>query len=175
MKLKVIAVDETQVGALLDEFKMYASVPVEPADSESDTLGPRDTMLMSFLRSALLRVQEYADVALVQTTYQLTTVVGEDHTVRLYPGGYVQEVTDEEGNAISGHYVSGDRIWLDARPGTVVKVTYTTQEVPELSDTPLAPPEDLARLKPTVFRYATALYDGETTEVLNGILNEALC
>ena len=175
MKLKVIEIDETQVASLLDEFKMYASVPAEPADGESDTTSSRDTMLLSFLRSALLRVQEYADVALVQTTYQLTTAVGDDRTVRLYPEGYVDEVTDLQDHNYPAHHVSPNRIWVDALPGTDVIVTYTTQQVPELSDTPLAPPEGLARLKPTVFRYATALYDGESTEVLNGILNEALC
>ena len=177
MKLKVIEVDNTQVASLLDEFKMYASVPPEPTASTStdDTPSARDTMLLSMLRSALLKVQEYADVALVQTTYELTTEVARDGTVRLYPCGYVGAVVTEDGTEVSSNYVSGNRIKVDALPGTVVKVTYTTQEVPELAETPTPLPTDLDEYKPTVFRYATALYDGETTETLNGILNEALC
>lgn len=165
MKLKVIEVDNTQVASLLAEFKTYASVP-----ADEDTA--RDAMLLSMLRSALLRVQEYADVALVQTTYQLTVEPAENRIVRLYPGGYVQDVTDEEGNAVTGRVISYDRIKVDA-VGTVI-VTYNTLETPEGSE-PVPLPEDLAEYKPTVFRYATALYDGETTQVLNGILNEALC
>ena len=45
-------------GNLLEEFKQYASIPD----------GSRDAMLLSILKNAILKVQEYGDRALIPCT-----------------------------------------------------------------------------------------------------------
>jgi hypothetical protein len=153
-KLKTIALGDTIVALLLDEFKQFAAVPDDSTDK----------MLESVLRTALLRVQEYADTALVQTVLELTTEPDGDGLVRLYEGG---------GRIIRLTTADGGSVAYTAQGSDVVKVRATGTVVVRWQTMPSD--GDLNELKPTVFRYGLAIYDGETTEVLNGILNEALC
>lgn len=137
----------------LETFKQYASVPDDS----------RDALLSGLLRTALAKVGEFADRALIKTTYVLTTEVGEDGSVKLYMGGgTVHSVTDGNGTEMSFEQPAQGVLKV-LHTGTVV-VEYTTE--PEEADVEMH--------MTTVSRYATALYDGEATETLNTILNEAL-
>ena len=144
-------------SGMLAAFKEYASVP----DSS------RDALLTTLLRTALLKVQEYANRPLMGCKCrQIVTVPVDSGIVRLYlGGGTVVSIKDEiTGEDVPYDPLTGGRLLLYTR-GRSVAITYTVA-----SSSP-----DVSRLTPVVYRYATALYDGEDTEVLNGILNEALC
>lgn len=139
----------------LTELKQYASVP-------DDT---RDAMLSSLLRTAILRVQEYADRALVKTRlFQVSAVPEASGIVRLYQGGgEVESVVDARtGQELSYDPLPGGRLQLYRRDGSVA-VTYVTSPLEG----------DIARNKVVAIRYATALYDGQELDVLNSILAEA--
>lgn len=141
---------------MLDALKQYASVPDDG----------RDALLMRLLESTLLRVQEYADLALVECLAEQTCLVPADRYVRLYlGGGDVVSVKDADGEDIPFDAYGKGRIRLFRAPSAEVTVLFETKPSPA----------DVARCMPTVLQYATALYDGETTEVLNTILNEVLC
>lgn len=152
-QLVVISIEDGFCRSLLEQFKQYASVP----DNS------RDALLQQLLQSAVLRVQEFADRPIVRTKVQQTvTVPNGSGIVRLYMGGGdIESVTSEDGTELAFDPLPGGRLQLFRRSGTVT-ITYTT-----------TPSEgELERLLPTVFRYATALYDGEDSEVLNKILME---
>ena len=152
-QLVVISIEDGFCRSMLEQFKQYASVP----DNS------RDALLQQLLQSAVLRVQEFADRPIVRTKVQQTvTVPNGSGIVRLYMGGGdIESVTSEDGTELAFDPLPGGRLQLFRRSGTVT-ITYTT-----------TPSEgELERLLPTVFRYATALYDGEDSEVLNKILME---
>ena len=152
-QLVVISIEDGFCRSMLEQFKQYASVP----DNS------RDALLQQLLQSAVLRVQEFADRPIVRTKVQQTvTVPNGSGIVRLYMGGGdIESVTSEDGTELAFDPLPGGRLQLFRRSGTVT-ITFTT-----------APDEgEQARLLPTVFRYATALYDGEDSEVLNKILME---
>lgn len=157
--LKVLKIEDgtefggQQLNSMLEGFKQYASVPD----------GTRDALLRSLLRQAVRRVQEYADKALVRTRLQLEAEPGQDRVVRLYMGGgEVVSVTRPGVGALDFEVLSRDKVKVPGRGAVVVE--YVTEPVLE----------DVEVCTPTVYRYATALYDGETTETLNAILNEVL-
>ena len=138
----------------LTELKQYASVPD----------GTRDAMLSSLLRTAVLRVQEYADRALVKTRLRLTTVIPDNSgRVRLYEGGgQIESITAEDGTELRYDPLPGCWIQLYSRGG-IARITYVTSPLEG----------DVTRNKVVALRYATALYDGEELSVLNSILAEA--
>lgn len=156
-KLQTIAITtagETALAAMLSGFKAYASISDENLDG----------MLKDLLRQAVLKVQEFADTAVVATQLRLTAVAGaRSGRVLLYEGGgTIASVTAEDGTGVAYTAVSANVLEVETRRPVVV--SYTT--------TPLA--GEQARLTPTVYRYALALYDGAATDELNRILNEVL-
>jgi|GEM_PF-3227108 len=151
-KLEVISVEDGFCRSLLEQFKQYASVPDDS----------RDALLESLLRSSILLVQEFADKAIVPTTIRQTARVPEGSgIIRLYQGGGDILSVTVNGEDASFDPLPGGRVQLYVRSGEA-QVTYTTV------------PEDLTKILPTVFRYATALYDGEEGDTLKKILMEAL-
>lgn len=139
---------------MLGQVKQYASVADES----------RDGMLTALVQAAVLRVQEFADTALVATRLELTATPDAGGRVRLYEGGgAVESVQTEDGSqAVPFSALGAGAISVQTR--RAVRVVYVT-----------APEEgEQVRLKPVVYRYATALYDGLGTDELNAILNEAL-
>lgn len=154
-RLEVISIDQAYCSNLLGQLKQYASVPDDSRDALLDTL----------LRTAVQRVQEYADKALAVTTLRLTARVPEGTGIlRLYQGGGdVTACKTDSGEEVPFDPLPGGRLQLFVR-GATVQVTYTTR-----------PNEgDRQSLLPTVLRYATALYDGEEADALNRILTEGL-
>lgn len=138
---------------MLSECATYLSMPE----------GVNTSLLESTLRAAVLKVQSYADRAIVATTFRLraTPIAGR---VSLYQGGgKVASVTDAIGNALDYDQPAPDII--NAGYSGDVVVTYTTEPAEGNVDA----------LKLVVYRYTTALYDGETPDTLGVILNEALC
>lgn len=151
-RLELISFDDGFCRSYLEQFKQYASVPDDS----------RDALLASLLKAAVLKVQEFADTALAACTYRVTAAVPASGVVRLYMGGGdIVGLEDGNGEPVSFDPLPGGRVQTYVRTGTV-KVTYQT--VPNEGDR--------ERLLPTVFRYGTALYDGEEADVLNRILME---
>lgn len=139
---------------LLDGFRQYAAIP-EVCHEE---------MLLALLKTAVLKVQEYADRALVETKLELVDdIESSGDELKLYMGGgEIVSLTDASGNAVSYERLSDTRLKV-LQSGTV-KCVYITS--------PVETDRDLCRS--AVLRYATALYDGDDKEVLNSILNEVL-
>lgn len=137
----------------LVEFKNYASVNTAATDA----------LLLTMLQSAMLDVGEWEDVSLLVCTCRVSSVGRECpyEPVRLF--GTPDEVTgmvDGRGDAVEGTLVGKDVIL--AVPAADLVVTYTTK----------VDAASLSRLLPKVYRYAVALYDGESSQVLNRILTE---
>ena len=153
-RLELISFDDGFCRSYLEQFKQYASVPDDS----------RDALLASLLKAAVVKVQEFADTALAACTYRVTAAVPASGVVRLYMGGGdVTGCVDADGDFVRFDPLPGARVQTFLRTG-YVSITYQT-----------APNEgDRERLLPTVFRYGTALYDGEESDVLNQILKEAL-
>ena len=142
--------------SLLEEFKQYASMPD----------GSRDAVLRGLLQSAILRVQEYGDKALLEcVAKQVVTVPEDSGVIRLYLGGGDVESLKKtnDGNSVPFDPLPGGKLNVFVR-GCEVEVIFRTKPVVG----------ELERCKATVLRYATALYDGENTAALNSILNEVL-
>ena len=151
-RLEVIQILNPVCPDWLEALKQYASVPDDG----------RDAVLESLLRSAILRVQEYADKAIVRTELRMTAEVPASGIVRLYEGGgEILSVTDESGEGVEYRALPGHRVQLSLC-GVSVSVVYRTS--------PLF--GDVENLLPTVYRYATALYDGEDQKMLDSILAE---
>ena len=152
-RLEILSVEEGFCRSLLEQFKQYASVPDDS----------RDALLASLLKTAVLAVQESADKALLTCEVRQTSLVPDGTgIVKLYlGGGTVTSVTTAGGEPVGWDPLPGGRVQSFTR-GVGIVVDYTT-----------APLEsDRDRLLPTVFRYATALYDGEDAAVLAQIRNE---
>ena len=155
-KLKTLSIvpPALYLNDMLGQVKQYASV----ADEN------RDGMLTALVQAAVLRVQEFADTALVATRLELTATPDAGGRVKLYEGGgAVESVQTEDGSqAVPFSALGAEAISVQTRGA--VRVVYVT-----------APDEgEQIRLRPVVYRYATALYDGLGTDELNAILNEAL-
>lgn len=141
-------------GNTLEEFKQYASIPD----------GSRDSMLMTLLKKAILRVQEYSDRALIPCTVTQTCKVPQTGVVRLYlGGGEVLSIVDtRSAEFVRFNPLPGGKLQVFSR-GNEIQVTYR-----------IAPCEaDAINARPVVLRYATALYDGDEAETLNKILSES--
>lgn len=155
-KLEIIEIEPNYTETFLEEFRQYASVP----DNS------RDALLRSLLNAAVLKVQEFADRALVECTVRQTARVPENNRFELYLGGGEVISVDVPSSAWTASYT--------ALPGGILRISPTGLDAEVVFK--VSPKEvDLARLKPVLFRYATALYDGEDTDVLNRILLECLC
>ncbi|MBQ3812882.1 MAG: hypothetical protein II841_04880 [Bacteroidales bacterium] len=155
-KLTIVKIDQALPLSLLEEFKQYAAVPD----------GSRDAMLTGLLTTALLRVQEYADTALLAcTAKQVLDVPEETGVIRLYLGGGDVEslTTTNDGNSVPYDPLTGGKLNVFVR-GCEVEIVFKTRPNPG----------DLERVKATVLRYATGLYDGEDAGTLGSILNEVL-
>lgn len=153
-RLELISFDDGFCRSYLEQFKQYASVPDDS----------RDALLNSLLKAAVLKVQEFADTALAACTYRVTAAVPASGIVRLFMGGGdIVELEDGNGEPVRYDPLPGGRVQTFVRTGAV-KVTYQT--VPNEGDR--------ERLMQTVFRYGTALYDGEDPDVLKRILMETL-
>lgn len=154
-RLEYISVSETAINGMLTDFKTYASIP---DDSQ-------DTYLLKLLRNAVLKVQEYADRAIVECTLRVTLrVPAATGIVKLYMGGgNIASCTDDSGNSVGYDPLPGGRISTFVRDATVT-VQYTT--VPSEADR--------TALLQTVLRYATADYDGAETAELNRIMTEGV-
>lgn len=155
-RLDIIDIEEGYCTNFLEEFRQYASVPDHS----------RDALLLSLLRTAVLKVQEFADRALVRCTVRQTARVPENGVFELFLGG--GEVT-----AVRVPSSAWETSW-EALEGKRLRISPTglDAEVDFIATPRVA---DMVELKPTVFRYATALYDGEETDTLNRILLECLC
>ena len=153
-RLELISFDDAFCRNLLGQFKQYASVPDDS----------RDALLTSLLKSAVIMVQEYADTPLAVCTYRVTAPVPASGVVRLYMGG---------GDIVSCQGSDGEFVRYDPLPGGRVQTFIRTGYVRiEYTTAPNAGDRD--RLLPTVYRYATALYDGEETDTLDKILREGM-
>lgn len=154
--IEYIELEENYCANFLEEFKQYASVPDHS----------RDALLLSLLRTAILKVQEFADRALVKCTVRQTARVPESGVFELWLGG--GEVV-----SVSVPLSAWETSWK-ALDGRRLRVSPTGLDA-EVVFRAEPKEADLVKLKPTVFRYGTALYDGEDTDVLNRILLECLC
>ena len=140
----------------LEEFKQYCSVPDNG----------RDALLERLLRSAIMRVQEYSNRALVVCRVRQTARSNpETGLLRLYLGGGKDLTVRFVDTPFPASYepTGGGSIFVRPR-GAAVTAEFTTDPVRSWLD----------EAKPTVFRYATALYDGQSAEALGSILNEVL-
>lgn len=135
--------------ALLGEFKAELGV----TDSNYDG------HIRNCLLRALTEVQDAADTSLIDCTIKVTDTEVEDGRVRLYQNveGLVSVMVD--GVAVSGTQVKGNMALVS---GSDAEITYTTKAVEG----------DVMRLKPVVFRYGRALFEGLDTSTLNRILSE---
>ena len=155
-RLEYIDIEENYCSNFLEEFRQYASVPDHS----------RDALLRSLVAGAVLKVQEFADRALVECTVRQTARIPENGRFELYLGGGEVISVDVPSSAWTASYT--------ALPGGILRISQTGLDAEVVFKT--SPKEvDLTRLKPVLFRYATALYDGEDTDVLNRILLECLC
>ena len=139
-------------AAQLAAFKEFASVNAGT-----------DTLLTSMLTRAMLAVQEWEDVALLGATATLIVSDREDTAapVHLYlTPSTITSVQNGEGDAIAYSLVGKELI--PSYRAAAVKVVYSV--VPNDAD--------VTNLMPKVFRYATALYDGESSSTLARILQE---
>lgn len=151
IRLDIIECAEPQKSQL-DMLKQYASVP----DSS------RDALLKLLLTRAMKTVQDAAGKSLLPCTLKLTVSEREfDDAVKLYhTPDRIESVKDGEGNDITFER-SGDILLLGSFAETVI-VNYTTRPDPTQADSLFA----------VVLQYATALYDGASSEELAQILSQ---
>lgn len=148
IKLRVIEQDKPTDGALMMLMK-YAAVFDE---------GQKE-ILSSCLERAMDMVQRTADVALLPGRWR---IVASEYNgeIKVYMGGVVENVTNRSGSAIPFQQV-GNKVIVS---GDYAEVIFTTE----------VDPAEYNVLLPVVLKYATALYDGEGSMVLNSILKEAI-
>jgi len=159
-ELNILQIAQTPPQPMLEEFKQYASVP----DNS------RDALLNGLLQTALIKVQEYADTALIECKCSQRSIVQADGSVKLYlGGGAIESVRDvRTGEAVDYSYGSAvvadgiGTVYCPQACGGTVEIIFAAK--PRIAD--------VQRLKTVAFRYATALYDGDDVTILNSILNE---
>lgn len=137
---------------MLEELKQYASVP----DSS------RDALLSTLLKSATLQVQEMADMTVLDCRVKCTySDVRKGEPLRLYLNvGQILGCVDASGDSVN-YRLDGRELTVD-KDTDLLSVEYESH-----------PTGDVSTLKMIIYRYATALYDGEDTSVLQSILKEA--
>ena len=122
-----------------------------------------EALLAEMLTRAMLAVQEWEDRSLLAATVTLTVTDREDTAapVHLYlTPSEVTSVSNADGEALAYSLVGKELI--PSYRTAAVTVVYKT-----------APEDgDLLALMPKVYRYATALYDGESSSTLARILQE---
>lgn len=122
-----------------------------------------DALLGGMLTRAMLAVQEWEDKALLRCTATLSVTGREDTAapVHLYlTPGEVVSVSNADGDTLAYSLV-GSELLPSFRTASVC-VVYKV--VPNEAD--------VLALLPKVYRYATALYDGESASTLARILQE---
>lgn len=135
----------------LDGLRKYASVAEDIHDS----------LLTSLAKRALMEVQDYADESTLACTLRLYVTGNTSRDIRLYQSvTEIESVKDGEGEDIP-FSLSGRTVSL-GRDADSVDIVYRTK--PEQGST--------ERLLPVVYRYATALYDGQDNIELTKILQE---
>jgi hypothetical protein len=141
-KLRYTAIG-TNAAITLADFKSYMHI----------TATTNDDALTDVLKQATIRIQEYADVALLPCTIELE---GEGEIIKLYQGP-VQEITSVK-DLVGGwdvDYVSDYRkTMIEQIDSEAVVITYTT--LPTSAET--------ARLLNYVYEMASAMWDGNTEE-----------
>ena len=141
-KLRYTAIG-TNAAITLADFKSYMHI----------TGTANDAALTDVLKQATIRIQEYADVALLPCTIELE---GEGEIIKLYQGP-VDEITSVK-DLVGGwdvDYVSDYRKTLiEQIDSDAVVITYTT--LPTSADTD--------RLLNYVYEMASAMWDGNTEE-----------
>ena len=141
-KLRYTAIG-TNAAITLADFKSYMHI----------TATTNDNALTDVLKQATIRIQEYADVALLPCTIELE---GEGEIIKLYQGP-VNEIVSVK-DLVGGwdvDYVSDYRKTLiEQIDSDAVVITYTT--LPTSAET--------ARLLNYVYEMASAMWDGNTEE-----------
>ena len=141
-KLRYTAVG-TNAAITLADFKSYMHI----------TGTTNDNALTDVLKQATIRIQEYADVALLPCTIELE---GEGEIIKLYQGP-VNEIVSVK-DLVGGwdvDYVSDYRKTLiEQIDSDAVVITYTT--LPTSAET--------ARLLNYVYEMGSAMWDGNTEE-----------
>lgn len=156
LEVLYIAPDDQLPQAWLEAFKQYASIPDDG----------RDALLLGILKTALLRVQEYADRALLRCHIrQVCHSDAKTGEIRLYLGGGGQLTTWllNRAESVSNQQKTADIAVVPVRDADIVAEFDTDPHQGWL-----------VQARPTVFRLATAIYDGESVDVCNSILNEVL-
>jgi len=141
-KLRYTAIG-TNAAITLADFKSYMHI----------TGTTNDAALTDVLKQATIRIQEYADVALLPCTIELE---GEGEIIKLYQGP-VDEITSVK-DLVGGwdvDYVSDYRKTLiEQIDSDAVVITYTT----------LPTSVETGRLINYVYEMASAMWDGNTEE-----------
>lgn len=112
-----------------------------------------DTELTKVLSQAIIRIQEYADVALLPCTIELE---GEGEIIKLYqhPISEITSVKDLVGGWDVGYVSDYRKTMIEQIDSEAVVITYTT--LPTSAET--------ERLLNYVYEMASAMWDGNTEE-----------
>lgn len=145
MSLTVRKIIDDRRSYLLPVLKRYAGAV---DDSQ-------DAVLQQMLTAAIMEVQSHADASIVPCELELRISNNGGRDVRLYQTpAEVVSVTDGGGSPVQ--YVQEGRALRTAGVHESLTVVYTTR--PDEAES--------ARLMPVVYQYATALYDGQTDELV---------
>lgn len=141
-KLRYTAVG-TNAAITLADFKSYMHI----------TATTNDGALTDVLKQATIRIQEYADVALLPCTIELE---GEGKIIKLYqhPIDEITSVKDLVGGWDVDYVSDYRKTLIEQIDSDAVVITYTT--LPTSAET--------ARLLNYVYEMASAMWDGNTEE-----------
>lgn len=115
----------------------------------------QDAILQQMLTTATLEIQAHADISILPCEIELRIDYNDSDVVKLYQTPKeVISVTTSDGQAID-YVMEGKRIRTTGVYESLV-IDYTTE--PKESES--------SRLMTLVFQYATALYDGQTDELI---------
>ena len=117
------------------------------------TTNNRDTELQEVLNQAIIRIQEYSDVALLPCTIELEE---EGDVIKLYqhPVSSITSVKDAESGDDVPYVSNYKKTVIEQTGAEIVIVTYTT--LPTSAET--------GRLLNYVYEMASAMWDGNTEE-----------
>ena len=141
-KLRYTAIG-TNAAITLADFKSYMHI----------TGNTHDDALTDVLKQAAIRIQEYADVALLPCTIELE---GEGEIIKLYqrPVSEITSVKDLVGGWDVAYVSDYRKTLIEQIDSDAVVITYTT--LPTSADT--------GRLLNYVYEMASAMWDGNTEE-----------
>lgn len=141
-KLRYTAVG-TNAAITLADFKSYMHI----------TATTNDGALSDVLKQATIRIQEYADVALLPCTIELE---GEGELIKLYqnPVNEIVSVKDLVGGWDVDYVSDYRKTMIEQIDSDAVVITYTT--LPTSAET--------GRLLNYVYEMASAMWDGNTEE-----------